>query len=118
MSTNGSNPRCRSSSSNSVQFVAPAPLLQKRENRLSQIAEFFRRFLPRLALRLVDGLQDFLPLALRYLFRSQEIGPKFAVADPHHHVFLGQPEAAKISINRTNQFRVGGQWKSRLRCRS
>jgi hypothetical protein len=89
-----------------IQFRAASLAVENLEGRFCQRAELRGRLLPRLALALVDDLQNLLPLLFGHILGAKEIDPKFPVAHPDHEIARAKTKRAQKIDAERNRFHI------------
>ena len=89
-----------------IELFAPSASVENFENWIGQRSQTFSRFLPRLAFAFVDHLKQLAPAIFGYILRSQQVGPKFAIAQPNDHVIRGKTEGAQQVDQERDQFDI------------
>ena len=89
-----------------IELLAPSASIENFENWRGQWSQPFSGFLPRFAFAFVDHLEQLAPAIFGYILRPEQIGPKFAVAQPDDYVIRGKSKGAQQIDRERNQFDI------------
>ncbi len=89
-----------------IELFAPSASIENFENWSGQWSQTFSGFLPRFAFAFVDHLEQLAPAIFGYILRPEQVGPKFAIAQPNDYVIRGKSKGAQQVDRERDQFDI------------